>query len=54
MQYELNQYRWLQELKPDIKIVSIFCDKEFEHISSSGLRKIEKLSPYIYNEYVNC
>ena len=41
-QYEQNQYRYIQELKPDIKIINIFCDKEFEHISSSGLRTLEK------------
>ncbi len=41
-QYEQNQYRYIQELKPDIKIINIFCDKEFEHISSSGIRTLEK------------
>jgi pantetheine-phosphate adenylyltransferase len=41
-QYEQNQYRYIQELKPDIKIISIFCNKEFEHISSSGIRTLEK------------
>lgn len=41
-QYEQNQYRYIQELKPDIRIVNVFCDKEFEHISSSGIRTLEK------------
>lgn len=41
-QYEQNQYRYIQELMPDIRIVNIFCDKEFEHISSSGIRTLEK------------
>jgi len=41
-QYEQNQYRYIQELMPHIKIVNIFCDKEFEHISSSGIRTLEK------------
>ena len=41
-QYEQNQYRYIQELMPGIKIVNIFCDKEFEHISSSGIRTLEK------------
>jgi len=41
LQYELTQYRVLQDLKPDIKIVSIFCDKEFEHISSSMIRQLK-------------
>lgn len=41
-QYEQNQYRYIQELKPQVKIINIFCDKEFEHISSSGIRTLEK------------
>jgi len=41
-QYEQNQYRYIQELMPDIRIVNIFCDKEFEHISSSGIRTLER------------
>lgn len=46
--YEQNQYRYIQELMPGIKIISIFCDKEFEHISSSGIRTLEK-----YNKHRN-
>lgn len=45
-QYEQNQYRYIQELKPDIKIINIFCDKEFEHISSSGIRTLEKFNKH--------
>jgi len=45
-QYEQNQYRYLQELKPGIKIVNIFCDKEFEHISSSGIRTLEQFKKH--------
>jgi pantetheine-phosphate adenylyltransferase len=41
-QYEQNQYRYIQELMPEIMIVNIFCDKEFEHISSSGIRTLER------------
>ncbi len=47
-QYEQNQYRYIQELMPNIKIVNIFCDKEFEHISSSGIRTLKK-----YNKHQN-
>jgi pantetheine-phosphate adenylyltransferase len=43
LQYELNQYRYLQELgNKNIKITAIFCDMEFEHISSTGIRQLEK------------
>ncbi len=47
-QYEQNQYRYIQELMPSIKIINIFCDKEFEHISSSGIRTLQK-----YNKHQN-
>lgn len=44
-QYELNQHRWIQEIrrkqnKNDISIISIFCDNEFEHISSSNIKAL--------------
>lgn len=42
LQYELTQYRYLQDLYPKIKVVSIFCNKEYEHISSSAIRMLEK------------
>ncbi|MEO6303798.1 MAG: adenylyltransferase/cytidyltransferase family protein [Bacteroidia bacterium] len=45
-QYEQNQYRYIQELMPQIKIINIFCDKEFEHISSSGIRTLEKYNKH--------
>ena len=39
---QISKYRYLQELMPGIKVISIFCDKEFEHISSSAIRNLEK------------
>lgn len=43
LQYELNQYRYLQELgSKSISVTAIFCDMEFEHISSTGIRQLEK------------
>lgn len=43
LQYELNQYRYLQELGgKNISVTAIFCDMEFEHISSTGIRQLEK------------
>ena len=44
LDYEKNQLYFLKELKPDIKVVYIPCDKEFEHISSSSLRGLQKFS----------
>lgn len=42
LQYEVTQYRFLQELKPNINVVSIFCDSKYEHISSSAIRILSK------------
>ena len=43
LQYELNQYRYMQELSgKNISVTAIFCDMEFEHISSTGIRQLEK------------
>lgn len=53
MMAEVNQYRWLQELSNnDIKMVSIFCDKEYEHISSSSIRNVEQYGTAIYEKYI--
>jgi pantetheine-phosphate adenylyltransferase len=40
-QFELNQYRFLQELDKNINVISIFCDKDYEHISSSSLKILD-------------
>jgi pantetheine-phosphate adenylyltransferase len=52
LQYELNQYRYLQDLMPEIQMVSIFCDKEFEHISSSGIRLLSKYGKEKVQKYL--
>jgi pantetheine-phosphate adenylyltransferase len=52
LQYEMNQYRYLQELMPEIQMVSIFCDKEFEHISSSGIRTLSNYGSDIVKNYL--
>lgn len=42
LNYEMNQLRFLQEDSPAIRVIYIPCDKEFEHISSSAIRGIQK------------
>lgn len=39
--YELNQYRWMQEFKLNLKVVNIICDMGFEHVSSSAIRQLK-------------
>jgi pantetheine-phosphate adenylyltransferase len=48
--YEEKQYRYMQDLKPNIKLVSIFSDIEFDHISSSGIKVLEKYNKH--HEYL--
>lgn len=39
--HEVNQLRYLEEFYPELKMVSIQCDKDYEHISSSSIRSLE-------------
>ena len=43
LDYEVTQYRYLDDFKKNINVVYLTCDKEYEHISSSAIRKIEQL-----------
>lgn len=52
LQHEMNQYRFLQDLMPDIQMVSIFCDKEYEHISSSAIRMLQKYGDNKVSNYL--
>lgn len=50
--YEANQLRFMEYLKPNLKIIFLLCDMEYEHISSSALRNLEKIreglsAPYL-------
>ena len=40
LQQELTQYRYMQSMDPDINVVSIFCDAELAHVSSTGIRQL--------------
>jgi pantetheine-phosphate adenylyltransferase len=40
LDYEVNQMRFINDYKKNVNVVYITCDKEFEHISSSAIRKI--------------
>jgi pantetheine-phosphate adenylyltransferase len=51
LQYELTQFQFLQDMMPGISIVNIFCDKEFEHISSSAIRNLMKYGD-TYKKYL--
>jgi len=44
-EHENTQLRYMQDMKPDLKIVYIPCDRHLEHVSSSGYRSLEKIKP---------
>jgi len=52
LQYEMNQYRYFQDLMPNIQMVSIFCDKDYEHISSSGIRTLSQFGSDKVKDYL--
>lgn len=41
LEYEKTVAKYLKDLKPDIKIVNLFCDAEYEHLSSSAIRELQ-------------
>lgn len=52
LSYEVNQLRFMEDMKPDLKVVFIRCDKQFEHISSSAIRNLEKISKGLGDKYI--
>ena len=49
---EQNYSKWLTEIDSSTRIVNIFCDKEFEHISSRDIRALNSLHPEVANKYI--
>ena len=52
LQYEQNQLQFIKEMYPALKTVFFICDKKLEHISSSALRALKKVSESEYKKYV--
>ena len=52
LDYEINQLRFMEDMKPDLKIVFLNCDKEFEHISSSSIKNLNRIDPNFSKKYV--
>ncbi len=44
LQYETTQLRFLQDMMPEISVINIICDKEYDHISSSAIRMLKKIN----------
>jgi len=52
LDYESNQLAFIEDFKPDIKVVYLPCDKEYEHISSTAIRNLNKIKPGLGDKYV--
>lgn len=52
LDYEVNQFRFIQDFKKDINVVYMTCDKEYEHISSSAIRKIQQFNIDLSKQYL--
>lgn len=50
--YEMNQISFMKDLKADLKVVFFHCDREFEHISSSAIRNLEKIGKGYGDKYL--
>ena len=42
LDYEINQLRFINDFKKDVKTIFIACDREYEHISSTAINKLEE------------
>lgn len=52
LDYEVNQLRFMEELKANLKVIFIFCDREYEHISSSTIKSLQKINPQAAARYI--
>lgn len=52
LDYEVNQLRFMEDMKDNLKVVFLPCDKEYEHISSSSIKNLDKIDPDFSKRYV--
>lgn len=52
LQYEQNQIQFLKEMYAGLRVVFFICDKKFEHVSSTAVRALKKVSEREYLKYV--
>lgn len=50
--YENNQVSFIKDFYPDLNVIYIPCDKEFEYISSSAIRQLESFQPGSGEKYL--
>ena len=52
LQMEQNQLQFIKEMYAGLNVVFFICERKFEHISSSSLRALKKVSEKEYEQYV--
>jgi len=52
LDYESGTIRYLQDLKPDISVALILCDRDYTHVSSSGVRAMQKFDKEQAKKYL--
>lgn len=52
LDYEVNQLRFMEEMKTNLKLVFMACDKKFEHISSTAIRNMERIESGFAKKYM--
>ena len=52
MNYEENLRRTIHDVMPNIEFVYFMCNSEYEHISSSMIRNLNKIDPKLTEKYI--
>ncbi len=52
LDYEVNQLRFMEEMKTNLKLIFMACDKKFEHISSTAIRNMERIESGFAKKYM--
>lgn len=50
--YEQNLVSFVKDYRPSVHVVFFLCDKQFEHISSSAIRSLQKIGANVSNYVV--
>lgn len=50
LQAEINNARYYQDLMPELKIAYLLCHRDFEHVSSTAIRELERFNKHL--EYI--
>lgn len=52
LQAEMTYYYVLQDLMPEVQVISILCDRNLQHVSSSLIRSLKRYGDNTYKNYL--